>query len=263
MWEITNSGQLLELLQAAGMGVLLGLYYDVYRVIRIVMRPSARVIFIQDVAFFSTASLLTFLFLLTINGGQLRVYLLLGILTGFVIYYVTIGRLVVRFADVVTKAIAFLWGAFWRAVSWPFRRIGRLLGRPIRKLLSAGKKMSEKFWKFLKKRLKPEHNLLYNEKNETGVSFEESVPARNRKRSAHRRRREEENESRTGVDTESSRSTRKIRRGRTHEGRAEDEKKEKEHFSSSGPSGFFGLRNRHAGAAADGARQPRKGRTDD
>ncbi len=259
MWEITISGQLLELLKAAGMGVLLGLYYDVYRVARIVMRPSARVVFWQDMAFFSTASVLTFLFLMTVNGGRLRIYLLLGLLVGFAVYYLTVGRLVVRFADVVTRVIAFLWGGFWRGISWPFRRMGRLLERPFRRLLSAGKGRVKKFREFLKKRLKPEGDLLYNEKNETGVSFGEPAP-QGKSRHVFARRRTEAAENREADD---GRSARIIQRGRTHEGRSEDKKTEKKHFSPRGTSGFFGLRHRHAGAAADGARQPRKGRTGD
>lgn len=95
---ITNSGQLQELFLAGGLGFLLGAFYDVFRVIRLMMRPSARVIFFQDLLYFTLSSVITFLFALAVTGGELRFYLFLGLVTGFMAYYFTVGRAVMRCA---------------------------------------------------------------------------------------------------------------------------------------------------------------------
>ena len=81
---------------AGGLGFLLGAFYDVFRVIRLLMRPSAKVVFFQDLLFFALSSVVTFLFALAVTGGELRFYLFLGLVTGFMAYYFTIGRAVVR-----------------------------------------------------------------------------------------------------------------------------------------------------------------------
>ena len=49
---LTNGGQLTGLFLSCGLGFLLGLYYDGFRVARLVMRSSKRVIFFQDLFFF-------------------------------------------------------------------------------------------------------------------------------------------------------------------------------------------------------------------
>ena len=86
---ITNGGQLQELFMAGGLGFLLGAFYDVFRVIRLLMRPSAKVVFFQDLLFFALSSVVTFLFALAVTGGELRFYLFLGLVTGFMAYSFT------------------------------------------------------------------------------------------------------------------------------------------------------------------------------
>ena len=54
---------------AGGLGFLLGAFYDVFRVIRLLMRPSAKVVFFQDLLFFALSSVVTFLFALAVTGG--------------------------------------------------------------------------------------------------------------------------------------------------------------------------------------------------
>ena len=98
---------------AGGLGFLLGAFYDVFRVIRLLMRPSAKVVFFQDLLFFALSSVVTFLFALAVTGGELRFYLFLGLVTGFMAYYFTIGRVVVRSAK---AAILWLWHGLWKAI---------------------------------------------------------------------------------------------------------------------------------------------------
>ena len=76
--EMTNGQQLNELFLSCGMGFLLGAYYDIFRVIRLVMRPGKRTIFFQDLFFFLSSAVVTFIFSLSVMDGQLRFYLFWG-----------------------------------------------------------------------------------------------------------------------------------------------------------------------------------------
>ena len=71
--EITINDQMRELLLSCGMGFILGLYYECYRVPRLVMRISKTALFIQDIVYFSAA---IDIFVFTCNNGRLRFYLL-------------------------------------------------------------------------------------------------------------------------------------------------------------------------------------------
>lgn len=170
--ETTIPEQLNQLFLSCGMGFLLGCYYDVFRVIRLVMHSGKRWIFVQDMLFFLSSAVLTFLFSLAVMEGRLRSYLFVGELVGFVAYYFTIGKIVMRFAGRVVAVVVKVWNGFWRAVFAPFRFAGRLLGRCLRRplaFLSAFfRKIGEKALQLLKKGLKHGPSLLYNHKKGAG-----------------------------------------------------------------------------------------------
>lgn len=158
----TNETQLYNLFLSCGFGFCLGVYYDVFRVIRLVMRPGKRSIFFQDLLFFSTTAVFTFIFALIVTGGALRWYIFVGELIGFFAYYFTIGRVVVACAERVCALILWLWHGLWWVIFWPFRTIGRLLRRPAAFLAGKFRKMGEKGILFFKKGLKRVGSVLYN-----------------------------------------------------------------------------------------------------
>lgn len=140
MIGFTNAAQLRELFLSGGMGFLLGAYYDIFRILRRVLHPGTVRVFFQDIVFFVTAALMTFLFALAVADGVLRVYLFVGLITGFFAYRYTVGRAVVRF---VTAVIALLMSME--------RRLRAVMAVPIGVLCNLCRKIIEKIRKSLKK----------------------------------------------------------------------------------------------------------------
>ncbi|MBQ9861013.1 MAG: spore cortex biosynthesis protein YabQ [Clostridia bacterium] len=136
----TNVQQLRELFLSCGMGFLLGAYYDVFRILRCILRPGTMRVFWQDLLFFLTAAPLVFLFALAVADGVVRLYLFAGLVAGFFAYRYTVGRAVVRF---VTAAIAWL--------SRLGRRLYDVIRVPIGALREGCRKLVEKIRKNLKK----------------------------------------------------------------------------------------------------------------
>ena len=133
MIGFANTAQLNELLLSGGMGFLLGAYYDVFRILRKWIRPGAVRVFFEDVLYFVSAALLTFLFLLAVNGGVFRVYVCVGLAAGCAAYRYTVGRVVVTVATALLEAFS----ALGRAVG---RRIAVWCGR----VAGVAKKMQKK-----------------------------------------------------------------------------------------------------------------------
>lgn len=102
---ITVGGQLLEAVRFAGVGVLLGLWYDVFRLLRLLTRPNARRIFLHDLLFFASAAAVTLLCSLPISSGHIRLFHLLSVAVGFVAYYQTVGRLVYAVARLLVRLL--------------------------------------------------------------------------------------------------------------------------------------------------------------
>lgn len=119
-------------LKAALLGAVLGAVYDVFRIIRIagaktvapkgvifekIKLPPAFfgvstsekprkyaknvVIFIEDMAFFIICAAAQTLFFLGENNGEIRIYCLIFSLIGFLIYHLTLGRLVIYFSSAI------------------------------------------------------------------------------------------------------------------------------------------------------------------
>ena len=106
------SGQLQVFGLSVLLGVGLGLVYEVFRLLRLAFFSQKTVVFVQDVLFSLTALVSTFVFVVAVNEGQLRFFLLIGELCGFMVYYFTLGTLIFHLSSLiigtVRKMLSFL-----------------------------------------------------------------------------------------------------------------------------------------------------------
>ncbi|MBR6049920.1 MAG: spore cortex biosynthesis protein YabQ [Clostridia bacterium] len=119
------------IIKAALLGVVLGVIYDVFRILRISASGKApsgaffekikpkkplfcrrkpkkerkicgkTLVFIEDVLFFLISAAAEILFFLGLNDGEIRIYCLIFTLIGFVLYLVSIGRIVIYFSSII------------------------------------------------------------------------------------------------------------------------------------------------------------------
>lgn len=141
----TNGMQLRELFLSCGMGFLLGAYYDVFRILRCILRPGTVRVFWQDVLFFLTAAPLVFLFALAVTDGVVRLYLFAGLVAGFFAYRYTVGRAVVHFVTAIITRLSRLGQRLYGVIKVP---IGALC-EACRKLVKKMRKNLKKFKKGL------------------------------------------------------------------------------------------------------------------
>ena len=144
MWEINNSLQILSFFRSLVLGVLLCVFYDIIKSLRLTVNFSAIAIFLQDIVYSLVAAFVTFLFLLSVTNGEMRGYVIIGISAGFILSRFTLSRLLCKFLKSVFSGIKMLFGM----VSGWFYRSYDLL--------------TEKMIKICKKTLKSVKNLLKN-----------------------------------------------------------------------------------------------------
>lgn len=70
-------------------GIPLGLLYDVFRILRIILPHNALATAAEDVLFFIIYSVFIMLFTYTAARSEFRMYFIFGNLAGFFIYYFT------------------------------------------------------------------------------------------------------------------------------------------------------------------------------
>lgn len=77
-------------------GAGLGLFYDLFRWFRLFVRCSTVSVFFQDLAYFLTAAVASFLFIFEVNDGTVRLFILAAFLAGGVSFRLTVGQLLFR-----------------------------------------------------------------------------------------------------------------------------------------------------------------------
>ena len=135
---VSVSGQLQVFGLSVLLGVGLGLVYEVFRLLRLAFFSQKTVVFVQDVLFSLTALVSTFVFVVAVNEGQLRFFLLIGELCGFTVYYFTLGALIFHLSSLIIGTV---------------RKMLSFLLSPLKKALDrrASKKESRKNKKIQKK----------------------------------------------------------------------------------------------------------------
>ena len=139
--------QSLTFLYSLLLGALLCAIYDVFRIIRIAFGGKTVAVFIEDIVFSTIALVLTFVFVIAFNNGELRFFVLIGEFLGFVFYYFTVGRLTMFFSKAIIKLIKKLVSV----ICTPFVKLSRLLNR---KLRAKKEKRDQKRGHIFKKHLK-------------------------------------------------------------------------------------------------------------
>lgn len=195
-------------LEAVLLGAALGAVYDVFRILRLAF-PNGRVlIFLEDMLYFALVGIVSFSFVLLQNGGVLRAFLLAGELLGAVLYFFSLGVLVMKAAQGIIRLVRgflrFLFRIFVRPLIRLFRWIfgkcralwkifctkyGVIGGKlPFRRAAPAkkgesGGKISRKNHK---KHLQPPRKIVYN----TPISYSGAEPERRGRERTWRRKRQ-------------------------------------------------------------------------
>lgn len=77
------------------LGIAMAVVYDVFRILRTAFHHNTIALSTEDLLFFICIIFPVFNFTLKINNGVFRVYLVLGVIFGFMVYRETLGRFIV------------------------------------------------------------------------------------------------------------------------------------------------------------------------
>lgn len=107
--------QTLTVGQALLAGVVMGIYYDLFRIIRRIFVCSYATIIAQDLFFWVTSAVGMFYFCIWCTGGILRVIFVLAALIGWGIYAATVGAALMA---VVEVGVVFCKAVLHKILNW-------------------------------------------------------------------------------------------------------------------------------------------------
>ncbi len=144
-------------LYAFGFGFLLGILYDVFRTLRMIISGSKGFTLFMDLLYFAVCTFLTFCFVLAVDSGRIRIYVAAGEILGWFVYYFSFGAIAVRASNAAVSLFKQLFSAI-------IKPIKRLLGKILRKF--------GKFEDFCKKIIrKSDKKLKFNLQKYIGIVY--------------------------------------------------------------------------------------------
>lgn len=154
MWEISNYNQIISFLLSLGLGAVFCVIYDVVRAVRRVGFNSSFAITVGDILLWVFYAFVTFIFLIARTDGEIRGYVLLGELLGFMTLRISVSVW-------IYKTLSFI----FIKISLGFQKIFKCIKTFCIKIEKIILKIRTSFLKKCKKTLENTRKLLYTNKN--------------------------------------------------------------------------------------------------
>lgn len=146
-------------------GAAMGVFYDLFRALRLMFRHNTALVFIEDIVFLLGCGILLNAFAAAAARGELRFYYVIGNALGFTVYFFTVGNVVIltlRKLLTLIKRIILL-------ILMPFRTSFAFLCRKVSAKFGGSTEILKKSKKVFKMLLLNPLGLLYNKiENKSG-----------------------------------------------------------------------------------------------
>lgn len=162
LYGLSLAQQTRGFLLSLGFGFIMGIFYDLFRIIRISISNGKIATIISDILYCIFLCFALFLFCLTINEGEIRLYLLLGAGAGFCVYYFSLGVIIFSFSEKIIGFIKKVFLRIFKIFSFPFVFIFGKSRNLFKKLFAKHRKNSKNIKNKSKFLLKVNKRLLYN-----------------------------------------------------------------------------------------------------
>ncbi|MEG1943175.1 MAG: spore cortex biosynthesis protein YabQ [Angelakisella sp.] len=138
------SHQLTMFLYALLLGGLFGIIYDVFRVSRLAFRLPWGLVLLEDITFFLLSAVLLFGYFLEQNSGEVRIFAVLGVLLGWVIYFFTLGTIVMRLSGLIIRIITKFIAAVTKPVKKAYILTITYIGKAIKLIISGANRLKSR-----------------------------------------------------------------------------------------------------------------------
>ena len=108
-------------------GFLIGVLFDIFRILRKSFRTKDIITYIEDILFWILTGLLLLYSIFTFSNGEIRLYMFLGVFTGCILYMILISQ---YFIKINVKIILFAKGIVYKTfyiLTFPIRILLKIL----------------------------------------------------------------------------------------------------------------------------------------
>lgn len=120
--ELTIASQTWMFLLSILVGAVLGVCYDAFRILRLAVQHPSGVVVIEDVLYAVICAVVSFGYLLVMDCGEIRLFVLVGELIGAVLYFCTLSVLLIAVSKQIISAIKWFFTQLYRIFLAPIVR---------------------------------------------------------------------------------------------------------------------------------------------
>ncbi|MBQ8906022.1 MAG: spore cortex biosynthesis protein YabQ [Ruminococcus sp.] len=110
-------------------GPVIGVVFDCFRALRAIFPHNRLLVALEDCLFFSLYAVFLLCFSLTMARGELRWFYIAGNLLGFLVYYLTVGRIVLGILRCICKPIRRFFALICEKLRCFFVRVAKKSGK--------------------------------------------------------------------------------------------------------------------------------------
>ena len=116
--------QLFIFLEFALTGIVIGILYDIFRILRRSFKTADFITYIQDFLFWILTGIILLYSIFTFNNGELRAYVFLGIILGTFLYMLFFSKYFVKISVIII-------GFIKKTIYWPINKVYRFIKKYI------------------------------------------------------------------------------------------------------------------------------------
>ena len=117
-------------------GLLIGLLFDFFRILRKSFKTSDIITYIEDILFWILTGIILLYSIFTFNNGEIRFYMFLGVILGCIIYMLLFSRYIV---NTITKIVLFFKKIILKIVNiiiYPLKMLIKIKNKILKKPIS-------------------------------------------------------------------------------------------------------------------------------
>jgi len=113
-------------------GIVIGIFYDIFRIIRKIIPHPNWLVQLEDLIYWIIVSAFMFLVLFTNNYGEIRGFALLGAFLGNILYFFTLSIIVMKFSDWIIYWLKKTVTALIKMILIPLKLVLRIFYYPLK-----------------------------------------------------------------------------------------------------------------------------------
>lgn len=104
-------------------GIIIGIFFDIFRILRRSFKTPDIITYIQDILFWIITGLFLLFTLFIFENGQIRSYNIIGLIIGFILYMLTVSKYIIKSSVSVILFFKNIINKIFKIIIYPIKMI--------------------------------------------------------------------------------------------------------------------------------------------